>query len=285
MDELESNLKDLKRLGIKIILFTGGEPLLYPHIVEALKLAKKYGFYTSIVTNCTLYPKYAPRLKGLVDILQFSFDSVDENEHNRIRGINCYNKVIESLKIAKEIKQEMNLIHTVTNENAKNIPKMIAFAKKNNCILCLNPCFEYFGNESIPKKVASDLRKYFKEPCVVFDLAYLKLTEKGGNNITKPVCKAISQNIVISPDNFLVLPCYHHSSEKIKISNNLFEIYNSDRVKKLMKQEGRFAFCKNCQVYCYIGPSLLFTKYSYLSIISIIKYLIERTRTRIHLSV
>ena len=32
IEEIENNLKALKKLGIKVIDFTGGEPLLYPHL-------------------------------------------------------------------------------------------------------------------------------------------------------------------------------------------------------------------------------------------------------------
>jgi len=104
----KKQLRDLKKLGVKLIDFTGGEPLLYPHLIEVLKEAKKLGFYTTITTNCLLYPKYAKDLAGLVDILQFSFESVDEDTHNRIRGVRSYKNVLESIEIAKKLKQKVS---------------------------------------------------------------------------------------------------------------------------------------------------------------------------------
>lgn len=70
--EVENNLRALKELGVKIIDFTGGEPLLYPHLRAALVLAKKLGFYTTVTTNCILYPQLAAELKGLINVLYFS---------------------------------------------------------------------------------------------------------------------------------------------------------------------------------------------------------------------
>ncbi|EKD89644.1 MAG: radical SAM protein, partial [uncultured bacterium] len=94
LEDIEKNLKALKKLGVKIIDFTGGEPLLYPYLTEALKLAKKIGFYTTITTNCSLYSQYAENLLGLVDILLFSVQSSIEEEHNRITDSTTYQKIL-----------------------------------------------------------------------------------------------------------------------------------------------------------------------------------------------
>ncbi|MDP2750209.1 MAG: radical SAM protein, partial [Nanoarchaeota archaeon] len=115
--EIANNLRDLKKLHVKLIDFTGGEPLLYPNLIEALKLAKKKGFRTTITTNCLLYPKYARALKGLVDLLAISLDSTDEEKHNKIRGVKTFDKVIDTIKLAKQIKQKLYIIHTVTEDN------------------------------------------------------------------------------------------------------------------------------------------------------------------------
>ena len=45
------NLKDLKRLGVNVIDFTGGEPLLHRDLPELLKMAKDLGFITTVTTN------------------------------------------------------------------------------------------------------------------------------------------------------------------------------------------------------------------------------------------
>jgi MoaA/NifB/PqqE/SkfB family radical SAM enzyme len=269
LDEVEANLKDLKRLGVKFIDFTGGEPLLYHNIIEALKLSKKYGFLNFLTTNGTLYPQYAESLKGLVDNLTVSLDSPVESEHNKIRGIDCYSKVIESIKLAKKIEQKIQILYTVTNDNYKRLSEMVKFAEKNKCILEISPCFEYFGNEKITKEAILEAKKYEGAAYTIQDSAYNKFILDGGNKISNPVCKAVSSTIVISPDNYLLLPCYHHASSKIKIKKDLFIVYNSDKVKAFKKMEGRFPFCNNCTITCYMRTSLFsrypieFIKYSY----------------------
>jgi MoaA/NifB/PqqE/SkfB family radical SAM enzyme len=277
LQEIESNLRDLKKLGVRVIDFTGGEPLLYPHLIAALQLAKKYGFYTTVTTNCSLYPRYSSRLKGMVDMLFFSLQSADEKEHNRIAGIKSYQKVIESIGIAKQIKQKISLLHTVTDANVEKLFVMVKFAQKNKCMLRLNPCFSYFDNQQISKGSIPELLKYKKEPYVVMNFALLKLIESGGNKVAAPICKAVSSTIVISPDNYLMLPCYHHCCKKVKIENNLLALQSSVEVEEIRKKVGRFDFCKNCTITCYMRTSLL-RKYPYLTLKSWVKSLREMVR-------
>lgn len=277
LDEVESNLKALKKLGVKVIDFTGGEPLLYPNLVSSLRLAKEYGFYTTVTTNCSLYPHYARQLKGLVNMLFFSLQSACEEDHDKIVGVKSYQKVITSIEIAKQIKQKISLLHTVTDANIDKIFVMVEFAKRNRCILRLNPCFSYFDNQQISQNSISELLKYKSEPYVVMNFALLEFIRCGGNQLMAPTCRAVDSTVVISPDNYLMLPCYHHCSKKIKIENNLFELHKSSAVKKIEKNVGRFEFCKNCKITCYMRASLL-KKYPYLTLKSWIKSLREMVR-------
>src|SRR5262249_49790833 len=75
------NLAALKRLGVKVLDFTGGEPLIYRHLPEVLKAAKEMGFFTSLANTGTLYERLAHKLRGLVDDLKFSLSTTDEKEY------------------------------------------------------------------------------------------------------------------------------------------------------------------------------------------------------------
>ena len=61
LEDVKANFKDLKKLGVKVIDFTGGEPLLHREIDKILVLAKEMGFITTVTTNCMLYPKWAEK--------------------------------------------------------------------------------------------------------------------------------------------------------------------------------------------------------------------------------
>ena len=80
--------------------------------------------------------------------------------------------------------------------------------------------------------------------------------------------------IVISPNNEIILPCYHFANDKIFIDKPITEIRQSEKIKSFIKMEGRFDFCKGCTVNCYFEPSFAFPTnlYAISSLSSKIKY-------------
>lgn len=275
LEIFKDNVSQLAKLGVKFIDLTGGEPLLNPNIAEMASYAHKVKMQTSITTNGLLYPKFAEALKGKVNLLHFSLDSPDEDEHNSIRGVQCYRAVIDGLKLAKSIGEYPDILFTVTNDTYKKLPGMYALAKERGFVLIVNPVFSYFGNPGLSDD-AIDFIKSFKKGKhdIYLNDAYLALRKNGGNKITKPSCKAVSRVIVISPDNEVILPCYHFGKKRVPIDKPLREIRKSDIISYYKKMEGRFDFCNGCTVNCYFEPSFAFptTKYGLVSLPSKIKY-------------
>ncbi len=103
LENVSANLRDLKAMGVKVVDFTGGEPLLHRQLPEFLDIARSLGMMTTVTTNGLLYPKYARALRGKIDMLHFSLDSPVEAEHNASRNVKCFDKVIESIAVAKAI--------------------------------------------------------------------------------------------------------------------------------------------------------------------------------------
>jgi MoaA/NifB/PqqE/SkfB family radical SAM enzyme len=281
MEQVESNLRDLKRLGVFVLDVTGGEPLLYRNLVEMLALAKKMRFMTSVTTNGMLYPKLAEQLLGKVDALLFSIDSTDADEHDRIRATKSFHIALEALAVARKLRQSLYISHVVTNESFGKVDEMIRFAKDQGAILYLNPCFSFFGNEGLDPEKAKGLFGYFGKPGVIIDRAQLELITSGGNDPSDPVCRAVSSTVVISPENKLLLPCYHFKNDAIPIENKLYDLYKfSPAVRQFKQMEGRYDFCKGCTVYCYMRSSLLW-KYPVESVLLAGHYVRERVRQRI----
>ncbi len=275
LNDFKNNVTQLKELGVKFIDLTGGEPLLNKNIVAMTKFARSLKLQTSITTNTLLYPKFAEGLCGQVNLLHFSMDSPDEDEHNNIRGISCYNSVLESIKIAKSLGEYPDILFTVTDSTYTKLPKMYDIAKKHDLVLIINPVFSYFGNSGLSKKAINYIEEFTQgKPDVYLNSAYLKLRKAGGNDKNKPLCKAVSRVIVISPDNKLLLPCYHFAKESIQIEKPISEIRKTELYKHYQSMQGRFDFCEGCTVNCYFEPSFAFpvNKYGIESLPSKIKY-------------
>ncbi|MDH5382282.1 MAG: radical SAM protein, partial [Cyclobacteriaceae bacterium] len=146
LENVEKNLIDLKKLGVKVIDFTGGEPLLHREIELLLKKAKELGFVTTLTTNGLLYPKKAVKIHKLVDMLHFSLDYADAEKHDSSRGTACFSKVIESIEVALSLGERPDILFTAFNNNIDEIEKVYTeVVVPNNLILILNPSFSYNG--------------------------------------------------------------------------------------------------------------------------------------------
>lgn len=278
LENVAANLDDLKELGVKVVDFTGGEPLLHRQLPEILRLAKDKGFITTVTTNGLLYPKKAKLLIGLIDMLHFSLDSFDREQHDTMRGVACYDAVLKSIDIALELGERPDILFTVFAHNLDQIKPLyenITLSKK--LVLILNPVFEY--NEintgaGFTKTQLKDLRVWRKKPLVYLNDAFISLIEDGGNHTNNPICKAGSSTIVISPHNELVSPCYHLNKEQFKIEDRLVDIYAKKEVQKALSMEGIMPECEGCAINCYMQPSFAveLNKYFWKALPSTIKY-------------
>ncbi len=251
------NLDDLKRLGVKIVDFTGGEPLLHTRLHELLAMAKDRGMRTTVTTNGLLYPKRAAQMKGLVDLLHFSIDAPYPGAHDRSRGVRCFNRLLQSIEVALEIGERPDLLFTVTNESFPYLETIYErFSRPNGLTLLLNPVFEYDGlGEALRAEVMATMEAFAKKPYVYLNPAFLALRRAGGNDPEKPECRAVSATVVISPFDEIVLPCYHFGLERVPIEGKLYDLWHSDKVAWHRKMQGRHEICRGCTVNCYFEPS------------------------------
>ncbi|RRA98800.1 radical SAM protein [Larkinella rosea] len=277
-ENVADNLRDLKRLGVRVIDFTGGEPLLHRQLDELLREAKNRGLITTVTTNGLLYPKNAEKLHGLIDMLHFSLDSPIAEEHDKSRGVKCFDKVMESIAIAKQLGERPDILFTVFEHNVHQIRQMYEeICLPNNLVLILNPVFEYNDVETgggFSEKTLQEMTWWGKQKNVYINDAFIQLRRDGGNHVEDPVCLAGSTTLVISPENKLVLPCYHLGLKDFPIEGKLYDLYRSDEVQKLVALEGRLPACEGCAINCYMQPSFAveMNRYWWKALPSTLKY-------------
>lgn len=276
LENFQQNMLDLKELGVKVIDFTGGEPLLHRQLDLLLREAKSQGMITTVTTNGLLYPKQAKKLLGLIDMLHFSLDSPVREEHDQSRGVKCFDKVMESIAIARQLRERPDILFTVFEENIHQIQQVWEdICLPNGLVLILNPVFEYNkvgGNLS--RHALAELTRWGKQKNVYLNDAFVQLRLDGGNHVEDPICKAASTTLVISPENKLVLPCYHLGLKEFPIEGKLKTLYQSEEVQKLVALEGRLPACEGCAINCYMQPSFAveMNRYWWKALPSTLKY-------------
>lgn len=274
------NLRDLRRMGVRVVDFTGGEPLLHRDIDQLLALAKAEGFITTLTTNTLLYPKWAERLAGKVDMLHFSLDSVDRERHNASRKVDCFDHLQRSIDLARSLGERPDILFTVSDDNLGELPQLYReYVEERGLMVILNPMFAYNDvGHNLAAEANAVLREWAGKPGIYLNTAFLQLRADGGNQTHAPVCKAGSSTVVISPENELVLPCYHLGLQRFPIEGRLYDRWHSPEVQAEVAQEGRLPGCQGCVVNCYMEPSMAVETgpYFWRSFPSTIKYALEK---------
>jgi MoaA/NifB/PqqE/SkfB family radical SAM enzyme len=273
--DFERNVFELASSGLKFIDLTGGEPLMHKDICRFAEFAHSLKLQTSITTNTLLYHRYAEKLAGKISLLHFSLDSPVEDEHNYIRGVDCFKSVFKSIEIALSLGEKPDILFTITNNTYLKLPQMYELACSKGLLLLVNPVFSYFGNPGLNNEALDYIENYCKGKMNIYlNNAFIKLRKDGGNDPASPVCKAVSRSIVISPDNEIILPCYHFRENAIKIESSINKVRSLPQYLFYKKMEGRHSYCKGCTINCYFEPSFAFPTnyYSFISLSSKIKY-------------
>lgn len=127
-DQARQVLDELDRRNLKIISFTGGEPLLNPGVFAIIGYAVRKGFITRTGTNGSpLNPGSIARLKASgIRNVWISLDSEDEEKHDRNRGIPGLSRHIREMI---PLMQKQGLAVNIAAPVNKLIGDFRAFAK------------------------------------------------------------------------------------------------------------------------------------------------------------
>ncbi|WP_456468104.1 radical SAM protein [Archaeoglobus sp.] len=131
-EEALETIDKFDKLGVTIISFSGGEPLVRKDILELTSYAAEKGIYVALATNGTLITEErAKQLKeNGVSYLQISLDGT-EATHDAFRGIKgCWAKTIEGIKNAVRQGFFVNVSMTVTKLNLHEVPQVIELCRK-----------------------------------------------------------------------------------------------------------------------------------------------------------
>jgi 12,18-didecarboxysiroheme deacetylase len=127
-------IDDLAGFGVPVLLFSGGEPLTHPRLVEYAQYAVKKGMRAVISTNGTLITKEkAKTLKEIgLSYVGISLDGLEET-HDLFRGVKgSFKKAIAAIENCKEAGIKVGLRFTINKRNVKDIPGIFDLLEEKN---------------------------------------------------------------------------------------------------------------------------------------------------------
>ncbi len=129
--EAKTMLEQIARAGFKIMIFSGGEPLLRPDILELVAYAGNLGLKPVFGTNGTLLtPKKVSALKEAGAMgMGISLDSLDSEKHNSLRRTaGAWQGAVQGMRNCHQAGLPFQLHTTVMEWNSSELEDLTDFA-------------------------------------------------------------------------------------------------------------------------------------------------------------
>jgi len=124
-------MDDLKAFRVPVLILSGGEPLLRKDLFEVAARAKAMGFYVGLSTNGTLIDApMAARVAALgFDYVGISLDGLRETHDRFRRKAGAFEASLGGLRLCRARGVKVGLRFTVTQDNAADLPGLLALAE------------------------------------------------------------------------------------------------------------------------------------------------------------
>ncbi|WP_350332927.1 heme d1 biosynthesis radical SAM protein NirJ [Coralliovum pocilloporae] len=125
-------IDDLKAFRVPVIIFSGGEPLMRPDMLELSAHAKNLRFYTALSTNGTLIDgAMADRIAEVgYDYVGISLDGIGA-VHDAFRGVRgAFDKSLEAVRHLRDRSVKVGLRFTLTEDNADTLDDYLALCDR-----------------------------------------------------------------------------------------------------------------------------------------------------------
>lgn len=252
VDDINSISKDAE------IVFTGGEPLLSPYVVELAEYAKSLGNKVHLLTNGTLInEKNAKRISETFDLIKISLDGSNSEIHELHRGKGSFAKTLKAINMLIQQEAPIQIAMTVTQ---KNIHDIDAMTKKFGSRLTFAPLF-VAGRAKSNKGLSITGKEYYEALSSVNDVKPLSyLCSSLAASKQKRIMKcAIGDGEISISETGDVYPCQLLHSPQFCAGNireqSLKSIYETSDKLQTCKELTvlKVAGCKKCDIRFICG--------------------------------
>lgn len=121
----------LKNLGLRHIVYSGGEPLLRRDFPEIGSLFAKIGVRQTLLTNGLLLEKRYREVSSFLTEVIVSIDGPNEQLHNSIRGAKAFHQILAGIRhmIDSNGRPSLSVRTVIQKQNFRSIIDMVRFAR------------------------------------------------------------------------------------------------------------------------------------------------------------
>ncbi len=120
-------MDDLYAFGSRVLILSGGEPLMRPDIFEISHRAKAMGFYVGLSSNGTLIDKNNIRKIKQVDYdyVGISLDGMSATHDRFRRKQGAFDEALHGLRLCRDVGLKVGLRFTLTQDNATELADLL----------------------------------------------------------------------------------------------------------------------------------------------------------------
>jgi radical SAM protein with 4Fe4S-binding SPASM domain len=167
LNQWEKIVDEIARHKVRFILIRGGEPFLFPGIMDLIEYINGKGIFISIDSNGTVFEKYAARLAGITNMhITFSIDG-PMPVHDSVRGfIGSFNKTRENIALLNRLEKERSnkisksICFTISGFSYQGLGRMPDVARSMD-IHSINIVPFYYYDSETGKLYEEEMEKIF----------------------------------------------------------------------------------------------------------------------------
>ena len=132
-EEAMGVIRQMSDLGIPLVLFSGGEPLVRPDALDLMREAVDRGIKVALSTNGTLITDEVARglARAGVSYVGVSLDSTRPEWHDSFRGVRgAFEAAVKGIRRSVEAGLDVGIRFTVTSRNAEEVDGMLRLARE-----------------------------------------------------------------------------------------------------------------------------------------------------------
>ena len=129
LENVRQMLPALERLGTRLVVLSGGEPLLHRQWAAIAALLKSRGLEVWLLTAGLALAKHARRASELFGAVTVSLDGADRATYAAIRGLDAFETVCEGIR-AVSSRIPVSLRVTLQHRNFRQLSALVELAKR-----------------------------------------------------------------------------------------------------------------------------------------------------------
>lgn len=128
INQIKDILDDLASNHVKLVEFSGGEPLVVKQFVDLVKYARSLGLNVSFVSNGTLFKdETCAELKGYLDHINITLRGYNSETHDKVTGVKgSYEKTLNAIKLLNKYDIGVGVMLDPTYLNYRQIEDCIS---------------------------------------------------------------------------------------------------------------------------------------------------------------